>query len=282
VTALRPLSVLLASGIAAGAAFGVIHFDGDAGRPGHYLAAIDGAGATDATDDVQDLNTPYDGLFHFLRVHYQSGGRGGFGGFGRRRGGGGEMWAHDYPRADFNFLAILQETTFARTTRRSSSVASLNDPNLFRFPVAYIVEVGSWSPSDEDVAALGQYLLKGGFLIVDDTRDERGYEFDSFKENMKRALPDLSFLPLSQDHEIFDTFFRIDPVKVIPPYGRLPVEYWAIFEDNDPSKRLMVLLNLNNDIAEYWEYSDMGYNPIDLTNEAYKLGVNYVIYGLTH
>ena len=74
----------------------------------------------------------------------------------------------------------------------------------------------------------------------------------------------------------------IDPLKVIPPYGPRNPQWYGIFEDNDPTKRLMVVFNFNNDIAEYWEYSDQGYYPIELSNEAYKLGVNYIVYGHTH
>lgn len=274
-------AVKLAVGIGLGTALavggaGLATLDAPVPLAAHYADAL-----LDAAP--QDQGMPYDGNFHFLRVFYESGGGrrgGGFGGFGRR--GGGAMWAHDYPRADYNFLAILEETTFIATNRRASTVVTLSDPELFKFPIAYIVEVGSWNPSDEEVDALGQYLNKGGFLIVDDTRDERGHEFDSFAFHMDRALPGLGLIEVASDHEIFDSFFRIDPLKVIPPYGPRNVSYWAIFEDNDPSKRMMVLLNLNNDIAEYWEFSDQGYYPIDLSNEAYKLGVNYVIYGLTH
>jgi hypothetical protein len=58
--------------------------------------------------------------------------------------------------------------------------------------------------------------------------------------------------------------------------------YYGVFEDNDPTKRMMALVNHNADIAEYWEYSDRGLFPVDLTNDAYKLGVNYFVYGLTH
>lgn len=229
----------------------------------------------------QDYNAPYDGLFHFFRVQYATGNRS-RGGFGRSRGRGGAMWAHDYPRAERNFLSIVEETTYVRSQTQGSNVYSLTDPELFKFPIAYIVEVGSWGPSEEEVANIGEYLLKGGFLIVDDTRLERGYEFDNFATYMQQALPGLSLQQLDHDHEIFDSFFRIDPLAVIPPYGPRNVEYWAIFEDNDPTKRMLVMFNLNNDIAEYWEFSDRGYYPIDLANEAYKLGVNYVVYALTH
>ena len=59
-------------------------------------------------------------------------------------------------------------------------------------------------------------------------------------------------------------------------------QFLGIYEDNDPTKRMMALANHNSDIAEYWEWSGQGLFPFDDTNEAYKLGVNYIIYGLTH
>jgi hypothetical protein len=228
----------------------------------------------------EDFNAPYDGLFHFARIRFSAGGRGGFGGgrgWGRR---GGAMWAHDYPRADRNFLAILQETTFIGTEPTSSNVITLDDPDLFRYPVAYIVEPGYWNPSDEEVAALGEYLRKGGFLIVDDFRGPR--ELQVLEFNLRRALPELSMMTVPDTDEIFDSFFRIVPGNVSPPYGGYPGAWYGIYEDNDRTRRIMVMINANNDMAEYWEFSDYGYYPIDLSNEAYKLGVNYVVYAMTH
>ena len=99
---------------------------------------------------------------------------------------------------------------------------------------------------------------------------------------MERALPGLALTSLEHDHRVFDSFFQIEPLKVIPPYGPRNPQWYGIFEDNDPTQRLMVVFNFNNDIAEYWEYSDQGYYPIELSNEAYKLGVNYIVYGHTH
>jgi len=283
---------LLTLGVAAGAGLVAVGNDeapedgsglSSPGAPWLSMVRPDGVAPLAIGIPQQEYNAPYDGLFHFFRVQYSAGGnRGGFGRFGGGRGRGGAQWAHDYPRAERNFLSIMEETTYVRSQTGGSNVYALSDPELFKFPVAYIVEVGSWNPSEEEVANIGEYLLKGGFLIVDDTRLERGYEFDNFATYMAQALPDLSLQQLDHGHEIFDSFFRIDPMAVIPPYGPRNVEYWAIFEDNDPTKRIMVMFNLNNDIAEYWEFSDRGYYPIDLANEAYKLGVNYVVYALTH
>jgi hypothetical protein len=223
----------------------------------------------------EDLNAPYDGLYHFVRVRYGAG----EGGFGFRRRGGAQ-WSHDYPRADRNFLKIVSETTFVSALTEGSNVLTLDDPELFKFPLAYIVEPGFWHPTDEEARALGEYLEKGGFLIVDDFRGP--YELDNLEQQLRRVLPDRSLFLIDETNAVFDSFFRIVPEAVIPPYGGQPPIWYGIYEDNDPTRRLQVVVNYNNDIAEYWEYSDFGYYPIDLSNEAYKLGVNYVVYALTH
>lgn len=240
-----------------------------------------GVAASAALPDApQDLAGPaYDSRYAFTRVMWSSG-RSGRGGFGRRGGRGGSMWAHDYPRADRNFLAILNETTLIDTDRTMSRVVSLEDPELFRNPIIYLVEPGFWQPSEEALTNLGEYLLKGGFLIVDDFRGPR--ELANLEFYLGQALPGLGMIQLEDDNEIFDSFFRVAPSQVVPPYGGYPGIWYAIYEDNDPTKRIMVMINANNDLAEYWEFSDYGYYAIDLSNDAYKVGVNYVVYALTH
>ena len=223
---------------------------------------------------------PYDGRFTFLRVYFESGG-GGMRGFGGGRGSRGEPpWAHDYPRAETNFAKILAETTMMTPFMGGSRVLAMDDPEIFKYPVIYMVEVGYWRPSDAEVQALGDYLRKGGFLIVDDFRDRQIY---SFLDVLQRALPGIQPREMPTDHGIFDAFFRIeDPYALIPPYGRSQPLYLGLFEDNDVGGRLMAILNYNNDIAEYWEFSDRGYYPIDLNNDAFKFGVNYIVYAMTH
>jgi len=273
------LGLLITTGTVGGLAIGASFLDAATSTEVDYAAFIlESPGVlSEESTPQQNMNAAYDARYHFVRIAY-SGGRGG-GGFGRRRGGG-AMWAHDYPRADRNFLAILEETTFIDTDRTASNVVTLSDPDFFRYPISYIVEPGAWSPTEDDVTALGEYLQKGGFLIVDDFRGRR--DLENLEFHLRRALPDYNMVPVEDADEVFDSFFRIVPQDVIPPYGGQPPIWYGIYEDNDRTKRLMVVINANNDIAEYWELSDQGWYSIDLSNEAYKLGVNYVVYALTH
>ena len=281
----RFLTGLIVAGSATGLALGFSQLPPETNVGSAHFESMLGVGAAaifEATPGVpsvqsyDDLNAPYDGLYHFVRILYSSN-RGG--GYGRRRGGG-AMWAHDYPRAERNFLSIMAETTFVGSQTEGSNVLTFDDPELFKYPISYIVEVGDWNPTEEEVEALGDYLHKGGFLIVDDFRGS--YALDNLEFHLRRALPELNMVMIDETNDIFDSFFRVVPQDVIPPYGGGAPIWYGVYEDNDPAKRLMVIINFNNDIAEYWEFSDLGYYPIDLANEAYKLGVNYVVYGLTH
>ncbi len=161
-----------------------------------------------------------------------------------------------------------------------TNILSLDDPELYQYPVAYMSEPGHWALTDSEAQGLRDYLLKGGFVIFDDFA---GYDWYNFAEQMGRVLPDARLLPMEESHPIFDSFFRIADLDgfVHPNYNVTP-EFFGIFEDNDPNKRLMAIVNYNNDIGDYWEWSDAGFLPIDLSNEAYKLGVNYIVYAMTH
>jgi hypothetical protein len=218
-------------------------------------------------------NTPYDGRFVFIRLRYGSGLSGiGYGGLA--------PWAHDYPRADVNFMQILNEVTLMKPRMDGSNILALDDPELHYFPVAYMSEPGFWRPTAPEVEGLRAYLLKGGFIIFDDFD---GPDWDNLKVQMSRVLPENHFVELDGTHPVFHSFFDIDdPLSFISYYDAGPPTFWGIHEGNDPQKRLVAIANVNNDIGEFWEFSGTGLVPIDLSNEAYKFGVNYVVYAMTH
>jgi hypothetical protein len=220
-------------------------------------------------------NVEYDGRLTFVRLRYASG-YSGFGGFSRR--GGGPGWAHDYPTADLNLMQIVRDLTLADARVDGSNIFALDDPELFRYPIAYMSEPGFWLPSESEALGLRTYLLKGGFIIFDDFRSGDWYNLEA---QMRRVLPDHRFVRLDADTPIFRSFFEIrDLETLLPFYGATPT-YYGIFEDNDPRGRLLAIANRDGDLGEYWEYSGTGYFAVDLTNDAYKFGVNYMIYGLT-
>ena len=161
-----------------------------------------------------------------------------------------------------------------------TNVVDADSPELHRHPVAYMAEPGYWAPTQAEVDNLSAYLRKGGFLILDDFRGAR--EWRRVEEIFAAVLPRHRFRQLTLDEPVFDAFFEIESLDFSPPTFRQYKPYFlGIHEDDDPTRRLMVIANFNNDIGDYWEYSDLGYFPIDLSNEAYKVGVNYVIYALT-
>ena len=216
-------------------------------------------------------NPSYDGRLTFVRLRYP-----GYGGMTNE----GPGWMHDYPTAERHLLKIMSEVSDLRPRTDSSSVIDFGNPELMKYPIAYFSEPGYWQPTDEDVKNIHDYLLKGGFMIIDDFRQQHWF---NLQDQMKRVLPDAQWLPVQPGSAVWDSFFRIDENDLVQPgiYGP-PVQYLGIFEDNDPNKRLMVIANYNNDVGDAWQWSDQGFLPINLTNEAYKLGVNYVMYALTH
>jgi hypothetical protein len=228
-------------------------------------------------------NPAYDGRVTFARIKYR-----GYQKFGPE----GPGWSHDYPDAEENFVKIVRDISAVRPFVDAgpivgSAIVALDDPLLFKYPVSYMSEPGGWQPNDAEIAGLRNYLLKGGFMIFDDFREDprRGYDWTVLRQNMLRALPDAKWVELKGTEPIFNCFFNVDLAKAVnstSAYGIRAPTYWGIYQDNDPKKRLIVIANVDNDIGESWQWSASGFIPIAAANETYKLGVNYWIYALTH
>jgi hypothetical protein len=182
--------------------------------------------------------------------------------------------------ADLNMQTMLNELTAVRATPANvgSNVYELEDDDIYRYPILYVSEPGTWGITPEGAANLREYLLKGGFLIFDDFEEDQWY---NMADQMAAALPEGQWVEIGPDHPIFNTFFYIENIYVPHPLVRVTPSYRVIFEDNDPSERVMVLANHNSDLAEYWEYAAQGYFAVDPTNDAFRLGINYIVYGLT-
>lgn len=207
--------------------------------------------------------------FTFTRIRYGGSGR------GFRN----SSWAHDYPRGDEHLSKILDYLTLIDTNLEHTNVFDLDDPDLHNFPIAYVSEPGFWTMTEAEALGLRAYVQKGGFLIFDDFEAE---QWHNFEQQMRRALPELRAIEIDVSHPIFHSFFELKRLDVPHPLVRVTPVYYGYFENNDPRDRMVAIVNYNNDLAEYWEFSDTGMFALDFTNDAYKLAVNYVIYGLTH
>ena len=214
----------------------------------------------------------YDGQLTFVRLRWNSG-------FGR--GGFGAAWNHDLPRAEQHLSMIVRELSLVDMRTDGSKILMLDDPELFKYPIAFMWEPGFWNLTDEEASAFRAYLTKGGFAVFEDF--DGAQQWAHFEAQMRRVLPEGRLVRLDRTHPIFDSFFRVKDIDaIVHPMTGIRPSYYGIFEDNDPRRRLMVVANYDNDVPEYWEWSGEGLFPFDTSNEAYKLGVNYLIYGLTH
>lgn len=167
-------------------------------------------------------------------------------------------------------------------------VLQMNSDGVFDYPWIYAVEVGSLTLSNYEVKNLREYLLRGGFMMVDDFHGQ--FEWANFEAVMRQVFPDREIKELTEHSEVFHVLYDLTSREQIPGIralmnnrtwekgGRYP--HWrAIFDDNG---RVMVAINFNQDIGDAWEHADDARYPAPLTSQAYRLGVNYVVYAMTH
>lgn len=256
-----------------------------AGLLGYWAAGIVAVSTMVGAAYVQEQNTPYNGKFVFARLKHTE--RGGLRGFGRGRGGGycdGPPWQHDYPCAEHSLMAILSNATSLKPGSAAGNVVDVGDPELHKYPLAYLSHPDQWLMDEKETTNVREYLLKGGFIIFDDFPRNQGGGWQSFAQQMKRIFPELEPIQLDASHPIFHSFFEFDSLDTLfrTSYGEVPV-FLGYFKDNDPNSQMYAIVNFMNDLGENWEYSDRGFNIIpEAANEAFKFGVNYILYGLTH
>ncbi len=208
-------------------------------------------------------NPGYDSRFVFTRMRYPS-----------------NSWSHDYPSADLYMTEALDDMTRVPVNRGRSNVLTFSDAELFTNPIVYVSEPGFWALQDGEAATLRAYLLKGGFIIFDDFEGDA--QWRNMAAQMSRALPEHRFLPIDVSHSIFHALFDLKVLTVPHPSVSVTPAFYAIFEDNNPKGRMIALANHNSDLAEYWEWSARDVFPVDVTSGAYEMGVNYIVYAMTH
>ncbi len=198
-------------------------------------------------------------------------------------------WATDYPGADCKFMGAVHRITGIRV-HPNPNVIAIMDPDLFNFPYLYVVEPGGMSLSDEEAARLREHLLRGGFLHVDDFWGLQ--QKANFESEIRKVFPDRPIKPLPLTHPVFHTFYHVDTTMQVPnvsngcyggrtweqPDDILPGTYGI----SDDKGRLMVVITYNTDLGDAWEYMDLPCYPIKYSGHAYRVGLDFMIYAMTH
>ena len=225
---------------------------------------------------AQDVAAQTDYGFRFVRIQFESGQSGGPSwGWGR----GGAMWAHDYPVAEENFYIALKRTTSIQV-EEPYLVLELSDDRIYEHPILYLCEPGYWKMTEDEVDRLREYLERGGFILFDDFRGD--YEWYNLYEQMQRVLPGLEPRELTAAHPIWSIYYDVDPVaapSLVSGYqgSREADRYMGYFGDDG---RLMALANRNQDIGDGWEYPNRDFD--NASTVSFQMGINFVIYALTH
>jgi hypothetical protein len=226
--------------------------------------------------------------FAWSRLQYTPLG-GSFGGFRGYRGGGFGSWSRDYPKADITFLAALRRLT--RIDARSyQQVVDLESDAIFNFPFVYAVQVQSWTFSDQQAARLRDYLLRGGFLMVDDFHGTADWE--SFLRGMRMVLPADAYpiSDLADGDEIFHVLYDIGQRFQVP--GEQYVNTGRTYEKDgyvpkwrairDDKGRIIVAICHNMHLGDAWEWADDAEYPEPFASMAFRVGIDYVMYSMTH
>ena len=219
-----------------------------------------------------DADFPAAGEFHFARMIYTD--------LPQYRGFGGGWWQQDYPRAEAHLLATLERYT--RLHVAEPVAVRLTDDSIFDYPWLYATQVGYWDLSDEEVARLREYLLRGGFLMADDFwgEDERAV----FEASMARVFPERPIVEIKGDDAVLHVMYTIDEFTQIPGLRHvrgymnlkdLPPPRWRGIYDE--SGRLMVGMNYNQDVGDSWEEADTPDYPEPMTALGYRFAINYII-----
>jgi len=226
--------------------------------------------------------------FAFARLMFPPGANDGYAGrFDGDWRRGLSLWTQDYPRADRHFAQALRRLTRIHV-RSVEQPVNLDDAEEFDWPWLYAVQVGEWGPTDAQMLALREYLLRGGFFMADDFHGTE--EWAVFEERIKHVFPERPIVEIPDNDPIFHTVYDLDKRIQMPGAAHLRqgykgngdgrVPHWrGIYDDKG---RVMIAISFNSDVGDAWEWADSDRYPEQFAGMAIRLGVNYVVYAMTH
>ena len=190
----------------------------------------------------------------------------------------GTGWSHNYPNSDSHFAQVISEATNIDVKNASYRIVELGSPEVFNYPFAVVSEPGEMDLTDHEVQNLREFIDRGGFVLMDDFDGSR--DLATLERNLHMAFPDRDLVRMTIDQEIFNVFYRIDALNVISPYV---VEGEPVFYSlKNKDGKIGVIAAYNNDLENFWDYIDRGEYPLKPSIEAFRLGINFVVYSMSH
>jgi hypothetical protein len=199
-------------------------------------------------------------------------------------------WSEDWPYADWHFAEGVQRLTRINA-RHDDQTVDLTSDELFNWPWIYGNQVGNWSLPDDQAKRLREYLLKGGFLLVDNFHGDQAWQ--NFMAGIRKVFPDRPIEELQTGDEIYHTLYDIDERIQVPgaeyeQTGKTYVTYvpdgvephWRAIRDDQG--RVVVAICHNMHLGDSWEHADDPLYPERFTSFAYRVGMDYLIYSMTH
>jgi len=193
-------------------------------------------------------------------------------------------WHHDYPDGDTMFPTSLGRLTTTKTDPESYQIVDIDSPDLFQYPFAYMSEPGYLNLLPADVKNLREYLDRGGFILVDDFRGNEfdNSEYENLVQQLRKVYADRNLVPVRPDNAIFHVVFDVDAPKMLPPYRMRNSGDPVFLGLEDAHHNVVMIIDFNNDISEYWQALDVGVCSIHESGTAVELGVNYAVYAMSH
>ena len=186
-------------------------------------------------------------------------------------------WSHNYPDSEENLNDFVDQTTRVDIEASSYRLLELGSPEIFNYPFAYVSEPGEMELTEQEVVNLREYIERGGFILIDDFDT---WHMDNLREEMRRVFPDRTFERLTVDNPIFDLIFHVEDLESMAPYvsGGAPVYYGFV----NSHGHVAIVACHNNDLANFWDWIDQPRYPLKPSVEAFRLGINFVMYAMTH
>jgi hypothetical protein len=198
--------------------------------------------------------------------------------FGHNGWFGGYGWAHNYPSSDQNFNDFIKSATGLDIDRMSYRIVELGEDDVFDYPFAYISEPGEMQLTETEVDNLREFVNRGGFILMDDFDGPQ--QLAVMRDQVRRAFPDRSWVALDIDDRLFKLHFELDDLHGMDPY--VPGGYTTYYAMHNDAGEIVIIAGHNNDLANFWDWYDQPSMPLGPATDAFRLGVNYVVYSLTH